>query len=315
MDSEVASGNGSPGMKDWPALPYTEWASTKKTLQMVLQMLGKSRVALSPPQPEWLHTALYVSSRGFTTGPMPSNGRVVDMSVDVFDSVLSISASDGAHVSVALEGRCVSDIWADFSAALTGLGVDADIWEKPQELTDVTPFSENVRDCTIVPEQAQRFHAVLCAVQGVFEEFRSTFFGRSGVQFWWGAFDLAVLLFNGEHQVAPEDRGYIMRYDLDASQINCGFWPGDDDSPQPVFYAYIYPQPPGCELASINPESAAWVEQMGEWILPYEAVRTSEDPRGTILQFLGSAYSLAGSLGGWDLEDCGYTLPLPSARK
>jgi len=299
---------------NWPELAYADWAPTKKTLQMVLQMLGKARLALSPPQPEWLHAALYLDARGFVTGAMPSNGRLVSMGVDVFDSVLWIDVSDGQSARMGLCGVCVAEIWAEFSAALRELGVEADIWQKPQELTDATPFAENTYDRTIVAEDAQRFHTVLSSVQGVLEEFRSGFFGRSSVQFWWGAFDLAVLLFNGESQVAPDDRGYIMRYDLDATQLNCGFWPGDDSSPEPVFYAYLYPQPPGCALAPIDPDSAAWIEQMGEWVLPYEAVRDSTDPGATLLRFLRCAYSLAGSLGGWDLKRHEYVLPLPSKR-
>jgi Family of unknown function (DUF5996) len=302
------------GADAWPELVHADWAPTKKTLQMVLQMLGKVRLALSPPQPEWLHTALYLDARGFVTGAMPSSGRLISMGVDLYDAALWIDASDGRRARIALGSACVADIWAQFSAALGEIGVEVEIWQKPQELADTTPFAENTHDCTFVAEDAQRFHAALSSVQGVFEEFRSGFFGRSGVQFWWGAFDLAMLLFDGHPQVAPDDRGYIMRYDLDVSQLNCGFWPGDDSSHEPLFYAYLYPQPPGCALAPIDPDAAAWIEHMGEWVLPYEVVRCSADPAGTLLRFLRSAYSLAGSLGGWDLKSHEYVMPLPSKR-
>jgi hypothetical protein len=295
----------------WPEVKHTDWAPTKKTLQMVLQMLGKARLALSPPQPEWLHAPLYLDARGFVTGALPNRGRVISMGVDVFDAALWIDASDGRRERIELGGQCVADVWAWFSAALSGLGVEADVWPKPQEVADTTPFAENTHDCTFDVPSAIRFHSVLCRVQGVFDEFRSGFFGRSGVQFWWGAFDLAVLLFNGEHAAAPQDKGYIMRYDLDAAHLNCGFWPGDDSSPDPAFYAYLVPQPPGCALAPIDPEGAAWIEQMGEWVLPYECVRTAPDPEATLRRFLDSAYSLAGSLGGWDLPRFAYARPRP----
>jgi hypothetical protein len=297
----------------WPALDYAEWAPTKKTLQMVVQMLGKARLALSPTQPEWLHAALYLDARGFATGALPVGNRLISMGVDVFDGVLWIDSSDGRSERITLRDRCVAQVWESFLAALRALGVEVDIWPKPQELADTTPFAENTYDCTFVPEDAQRFHTALSAVQGVFEEFRSGFFGRSGVQFWWGAFDLGVLLFNGEHATPPEDRGYIMRYDLDAEHLNAGFWPGDDSAPA-AFYAYLYPQPEGCALAPIDPGAAAWVEQMGEWMLPYESVRTSGDPRDTLLSFLRSAYAVAGSHGGWDLQRYEYVTPLPSKR-
>jgi len=294
----------------WPALPYEEWAPTKKTLQMCAQMLGKTRLTLSPPQPEWLNTSLLLDGWGFTTGPLPVDTRVVTMGVDVFDGTLWIRASDGREATVPLAPRrCVADIWTDFGSSLAGLDIVVDIWEKPQELADATPFSENRRDCTIVLEDAQRFHRVLASINGVFEEFRSQFFGRSSVQFWWGAFDFAVLLFNGKHAPAPDDRGYIMRYDLDAEHMNAGFWAGDDNAPDPGFYAYLVPRPDGCETAPIEPEHAGWVEAMGEWMMSYDTVRRCDDPRQAILDFLTSVYRVAVTQGGWDAEQLAYTIP------
>jgi len=300
---------------DWPALPYGEWAPTKKTLQMCTQMLGKARLALAPPQPEWLHTCLYLDSRGFTTGLIPYLGSGLSIDIDVYDVAMRVRASDGCAESFAIgPNRTVADIWADFSRSLETLGIEADIWEKPQEVADTTPFSENTHDRTIVPEQAQRFHRLLVTVQSTFDEFRSGFFGRTGVQFWWGAFDLAVLLFSGEPAEPRPGSNYIMRYDLDAGFMNAGFWPGDDSAPAPVFYAYIYPQPASCELAPVAPESAAWVERMGEWMLPYEWVTNCPDPRGAILAFLGSIYQAAGEYGGWDLDRFTYVKPAPVER-
>lgn len=299
----------------WPALPYEEWAPTKKTLQMCAQMLGKARLALSPPQPEWLHSCLYLDGRGLTTGAMPDGERLVSMGIDVYEGSLWIDASDGRRGVVPLgPGRCVVDVWADFAGRLADLGVDAAIWEKPQEIADVTPFSENTHDCTIVLGHAQRFYRLLSTLDGVFEEFRSGFFGRSGVQFWWGAFDLAVLLFSGRQEKAPDDRGYIMRYDLDAEHMNAGFWPGDDDAPRAGFYAYLVPRPDGCETAPIEPAHAGWVEAMGEWMMPYDAVRTCDDPRKAVLEFLGSVYRVAVTQGGWDEKSYRYVQPAPTAH-
>ena len=298
----------------WPELNYADWAPTKKTLQMVLQMLGKARLALTPPQPEWLNAALYVDARGFVTGAIPAGERLISMGVDVFDGVLWVSVSDGRSELITLDGRCVAEIWQLFTAALAKLEAEVDIWPKPQELADTTPFAENTHDCTFVAEDAQRFHAALSTVQGVFEEFRSGFFGRSGVQFWWGGFDLAVLLFSGRKVPAPTDRGYIAQYDLDAEHLNAGLWAGDDTAPQPGFYAYVAPRPAGCETASIEPGYASWVEEMGEWLMPYEAVRTCADPRRAILDFLGAAYRVATTLGDWDAEAHEYARP-PAPRR
>jgi hypothetical protein len=299
----------------WPALPYEEWAPTKKTLHMCAQMVGKARLALAPPQPEWLHTCLYLHPRGFGTGPIPEGTRTISMGIDVFDSRLWLRSSDGRGGSVPLgSGRYVADIWAGFKEELRRLDLELDLWEKPQEIADTTPFSENTHDCTLEPEQAQRFHRILSAVNGVFEEFRSEFFARTSIQFWWGSFDFAVLLFNGRQQVAPEDRGYIMRYDLDAEHMNAGFWAGDDNIPQAGFYGYLVPRPQGCESAPIEPVHAGWLETLGEWIMPYEAVRACDDPRGTILDFLRSVYQVACTHGGWDSRGLEYTRPAPAPR-
>ncbi len=299
----------------WPELRYAEWAPTKKTLQMCAQMLGKLRLALAPPQPEWLHTCLYLDARGFTTGAMPYGDRVIKAGIDVFDSAITVRSSDGRSAAVMIgPTRCVADIWGDFELALAGLGVVADIWEKPQELADTTPFSENRHDCTFDALQAQRFHGLLCTIDGVYEEFRSGFFGRTSIQYWWGASDFAVLLFTGVHLQAPDDRGYIMRYDLDAEHYNAGFWPGDDSSPDPIFYGYLVPRPDGCEVAPMEPEHAGWVEAMGEWILPYEAVRTAPDPRKALMEFLRAVYRVATTHGGWNAAQFEYATPPPARR-
>lgn len=299
----------------WPPMPYEAWMPTKKTLHMCAQMIGKARLALCPPQPEWLHTCLYLDGRGLTTGGMPHEKGVVAMGIDVYAPAIYIRTSDGRKGDVPLApGQCVADIWADFRASLDRLGLDLDIWEKPQEVPDTTPFSRNRHDCTMVAADAQRFLRLLASIDSVLEQFRSRFFGRSGVQFWWGGFDLAVLLFTGKHEKPPEDRGYIMRHDLDAEHLNAGFWPGDDANPYPGFYGYLVPRPYGCENAPFTSGSAGWVEAMGEWVLPYEAVRTSVDPPGALLSFLEDVYGVATSLGGWDVHALSYERPGPAPR-
>jgi Family of unknown function (DUF5996) len=298
----------------WPAISHDEWAPTQTTLHLYTQMLGKLRLALHPPLPEWLHAGLQLDARGFATGPLPCGERVVTGAIDVIDGALRLHTSDGQAAEIALTGgRSVAQVWADFLAALSKLGVSVNLWDKPQEIPGATLFSANTQDRGFEPEAARRYHELLCRANAIFEEFRSPFFGRSGVQFWWGSFDLAVLLFNGRPVTAPHDRGYIMEYDLDAEHLNAGLWPGDKSSPQPLFYAYLHPRPDGCETASIEPDKAGWVEAMGEWLLPYDEVRSSADPRGLVLAFLNSVYRIAVTLGGWDANAHRYTTPPPGA--
>jgi hypothetical protein len=237
------------------------------------------------------------------------------MGVDVYAGELWIAGGGGRRATVPVgPDRPVADIWAGFQGALVGLGLDLDIWEKPQEVADVTPFSQNDHDRTLVPEQAQRFHRVLAATSAVLEEFRARFFGRSGVQLWWGGLDLSLLLFSGRRVPAPTDRGYIRQYDLDAEHLHGGFWAGDDATPMPAFSAYVTPRPAGCEAAPIEPGYASWVEEMGMWSMPYDEVRICADPRQAILDFLDSAYRAAVGQGGWSTEAHEYIRPPASPR-
>lgn len=298
-----------------PPLPYGDWAPTKKTLHMVTQMVGKARLALAPPQPEWLHACLYLDARGFTTGAIPYRASVITIRIDLYDSAILVERNGDHRARVELgPSRTVATIWGEFQDALATLGVEADIWDKPQELTEPLPFASNTVDQTFDGEHARTFHRVLCAIDGTFEQFRSSFFGRTGVQFWWGSFDFCVLVFNGKHLPPPRDRGFIMRYDLDAEHINAGFWPGDDESPEATFFAYIVPQPEGCEIAPIKPSHAGWHGPKNEWTLPYEAVRASGDPHAAIAQFLDSVYRFAIAAGGWNAEALRYDKP-PSAPR
>ena len=300
---------------DWSALPYVEWAGTRKTVQLYAQMLGKTKLALAPVQPQWLASSLEVTARGLTTGAMPWGTTTVEVSLDFLEHTLGIALSDGRRTEIGLlDEPTVADVWSRVSGAYSAYGIAADLWDKPQEVEDTTRMSADTRPAEYDAAAVERWWKVISAVRGVFDEWRSPFFGRTHVPFWWGAFDLAVLRFTGRRAVAPDDRGYIMRYDLDAEFMNAGFWPGDDSAPGPIFYAYIHPKPDGCELAPIDPSGAAWIEQMGEWVMPYEAVLATGDPRQAIIDFLDCVYAIAGEYGGWDLSSFTYEKPPTPVR-
>jgi len=301
---------------EWPALPYEDWAGTKKTVQLYAQMLGKTKLALAPVQPQWLASSLEVGARGLTTGALPWGTASVETSLDFADHVLKVATSDRRVAEVSLlGGPTVADVWSQLRGIYADFGIVADMWDKPQEVEDTTRISSDTRPAEYDPEAVERWWKVISAVRGVFDQWRSPFFGRTHVPFWWGAFDLAVLRFTGKKAVPPEDRGYIMRYDLDAEFMNAGFWPGDDNAPAPVFYAYIHPKPEGCELAPIDPGGAAWIEQMGEWVLPYDAALQSGNSRQAIVDFLDCIYAIAGEYGGWDLASFTYEEPPAPVRE
>ena len=180
--------------------------------------------------------------------------------------------------------------------------------DRPQELADATPFSLYHRGRDYDAPAVESFFTALTAIHNVFDGWRSPFFGRTGLGFWWGAFDLAFMVFNGRRTTPGADADYIRRYDLDAESLVIGFWPGDARR-EAMFFAYIVPEPPGCSSLGFEVPSAGWVGEMGEWVLPYEAVRTAPDPRATLLTFIDTVYGAAGSLAGWDLEAFRYEPP------
>jgi hypothetical protein len=291
----------------WPELGLDSWAPTKKSLHAYAQMLGKLRLALAPHQPNFLFTSLAHTARGVTTGAMPNGLRTIEASIDVFSAQLVLASSNGGEYRISLaEPQTVAGVFAEIHAGLAALDVAVALSPIPQEVPDVTPFDTDERPAIFNPADAQRWLTVMAAINAVFDRWRAHFFGRTGIQLWWGAFDFALLLFNGNHIDAPTDRGYLIAYDLDAEMMNVGFYPGDDANPA-MFYGYIYPQPAACR--TMAPAGASWSDTLGEWVLPYDAVRTSADPEAMLVAFLDSIYDICGQSAGWDRQRLTYRAP------
>ena len=284
----------------WPALPYDEWRQTRDTLHMYTQVVGKLRLALSPFEPQWGHVPLYLTSRGLSTSPMPVGERTMDAELDLIGHEVVLRASDGVIERRQLGGS-VAGFYADVLRMLQRMEVDAAITPVPAEVSDPIPFPDDRTHRTYVREHAGRFFEVLSRVDSVLKEHRARFRGKvTPVQFYWGTFDLAVTRYSGRAVEPPRDRGVIARVSGDAEVICAGWWPGDDRRPEPAFFAYGYPAPAGIEKAAIGPDAAAWSQAAGEFLLPYEEVRSSSDPRGAIHQFLDSTYLAAAEMMGWD---------------
>jgi hypothetical protein len=282
----------------WPELPFDSWRDTKTTLHMFTQVLGKLRLGLSPHEPEWMHVPLYVTASGLTTEPMPYRDRVIQADLDLVDHRCSLHDGDGAMLGFPLPGRSVADFYADVLGALRSLRVEVEINPKPQEVPGAVPFPEDGRS-SYDPYWVRRFHHALSSVDKVFTRFRAGFRGRhSRVQFFWGSFDLAYARFSGRAIEPPPGAGVISREAMDAEQFCCGFWPGDHRYARPAFFSYAYPQPDGFTDAAVRPAGAAWHE-MGEFILPYDAIRGLADPARGLLEFLDSSYQATASLARW----------------
>lgn len=310
----------------WPELPLEQWADTQTTLHRWTQMLGKTRLALAPMQNHWWQVTMYLTSRGLTTSPIPYHGGTVEVAFDFVDHQLIASTSDGDERALPLTPRSVSDFYADYMAMLRELGVDAKIYPVPMELSDALPFTEDTIHRAYDPDAAHRcWQAMVHADRGL-KDFRGSFIGKSSPShFFWGAFDLACTRFSGRTAPAhpggvPNCPDYVTREGYSHECISAGWWPGTVGGPvaEPAFYAYAYPEPPGCDVAPLRPEGAYYNTQLHEWILPYESVRTAADPAQAMRDFFQSTYAAAADRGKWDraaLERPAAWQPPPSAAR
>jgi hypothetical protein len=299
----------------WPAL--TEWADTQATLHMWTQIVGKIRLALAPYENHWWQVPLYVTARGLSTSPMPvGDQRSLEIIFDFTAQQLRLDCSDGGGERLPLKAQSVAAFYAEVMAALARLGVEVHIWTRPCEIENPIPFDHDEVHASYDPAAAHRFWLALVQADRVLKAFRGRFIGKaSPVHFFWGSFDLAVTRFSGrrapKHPSSPLAPASITEEAYSHEVSSCGFWPGAPGIP-PLFYAYAYPEPAGFAEAKVAPEAARWDTTLGEFILPYETVRSAADPDAALMAFLQTTYAAAADLAHWargDLERQTETVP------
>ena len=298
----------------WPELPYAAWKDTRDTLQLWTQIVGKARLALTPWLNHSWHVTLYVTVRGLTTSPMPAAGGSLEIEFDFLDHVLWLRRADGRVRQVMLRPVSVAEFYADVTIALKELGVDVRLDTMPCEIADCVPFEKDTVHASYDGAAARRFHRVLLSASEVFAHFRTAFLGKaSPVHFFWGSFDLAVTRFSGRR--APRHPGGVPHLpDVVAQEAyshevsSAGFWPGGGGPVDyAAFYSYAYPAPEGFAAAKVQPAQAFFSKELGEFLLPYDAVRTARDPDAALMAFLQSTYDAAADLAKWDRKalECG----------
>jgi hypothetical protein len=284
----------------WPALPYDRWKDTYATLHMWSQMVGKITLALAPPLNHSWGVSLRVSSRGLTTPLLPYGARALTLEFDFVDHRLVVRATDGEVRALPLAAQCVADFYAALTALLDDMGLPVKIWTMPVEIPSPVRFTEDRQHCEYDPIMANRFWRVLVQVDSVFRDCRASFIGKcSPVQFFWGSFDLAVTRFSGR-PAPPREGPAFMREAYSHEVISHGFWPGSPPLLEPAFYMYAVPEPDGLKTADAQPSGAYYHRELNEFILPYDAVRTSRSPAKALAEFVESTYSAAATLAQWD---------------
>jgi hypothetical protein len=292
----------------WPELPLAAWRETYETLHLWTQIVGKIRLARTPWLNHSWHVTLYVTARGLTTSPIQDGSRSFQIDFDFIDHALRISTSDGASRQFALAGKSVATFHAATMATLGELGISIAIDETPNELADPIRFSQDSQHASYDPDAVRRFFQILFNADRVFKQFRTGFLGKaSPVHFFWGSFDLAVTRFSGRR--APRHPGGVphlpdaVAWEAYSHEVSsAGFWPGSGAIDYPAFYCYAYPEPPGFRTTKVRPDAAFFSEALGEFILPYDAVRSAAAPDQALLDFLQSSYEAAANAAKWDRD-------------
>jgi hypothetical protein len=290
----------------WPELPWAAWRDTCETLQLWTQIVGKIRLSRTPWLNHSWHVALYVTARGLTTSPIPDGARSFQIDFDFIDHVLRIATSGGEQRELRLTAQSVAAFYDAVMTTLADLGLDVTIDDMPNELPDPIRFGEDHIHAAYDPDAAHRFWQVVRQIDRVFAQFRTAFLGKSSpVHFFWGSFDLAVTRFSGRR--APRHPGGVPHLPDAVAQeayshevSSAGFWPGGGAIDYPAFYSYAYPAPEGFSTARVRPDAAFFSEPLGEFILPYDAVRSAADPDKALLDFLQSTYEAAADAAKWD---------------
>jgi hypothetical protein len=291
---------------EWPDLPLSDWADTCATLHLWTQVVGKIRLAHAPMVNHWWQVPLYVTCRGLTTSSIPYGGEYFQIDFDFIDHRLILQTSKGEIETVRLGPRTVADFYVDIMSRLRQLGLETRIWTMPVEIPDAIPFERDHTHASYDPEYVHRFWRILLQADRILSRFRSQFLGKvSPVHFFWGSFDLAVTRFSGRAAArltsnSPNLGAWVMQEAYSHEVSSVGFWPGNGGFGKAAFYSYAYPEPPGFASAPMSPGATYYDPALGQFILPYDAIRQAASPDDDLMDFLRSTYHAAADLGRWD---------------
>jgi Family of unknown function (DUF5996) len=284
----------------WPSVNYEDWSATCDTLHAHSQILGKLAVALAPPEPQFQHTALRVTARGLETALLPAPdgaGLVAALDLHAHEAVVEHTAGGERRIPLT-PNRSVAEVTRGVLEAVRDVAGAVQIDPTPQEVAWTVPLDQDQEHATYNPGQVAAYLTAVTQVALTLAAFRAPYRGRSTpVNAWWGSFDVAVNLFSGRPAQPPAE-DYIMRNAMDSEEVAIGWWPGDQRYPRAAFYAYAHPAREGFANAPVAP--ARWDAALGEYVLDWDDVRSSPDPRAGALDFARSIFAYACSVCKWD---------------
>jgi hypothetical protein len=285
----------------WPALPWGEWAATADTLHMWTQIVGKTRLALTPLQNHWWNVPLYVTAHGLGTSAMACGEDVLDIEFDFVAHLLHLRLGSGKEHILPLRAQTVADFYREYMDCLRELGVEVKIWPMPVEVANPIRFDLDTEHKSYDPEYAHRFWQVLVCAEKIFRAWGTGFLGKvSPVHFFWGSFDLAVTRFSGRPAPPRAGADAIQREAYSHEVISAGFWPGNGGYGAASFYCYAAPVPEGLAEKKIVPAAAGWDKALGEFLFKYDAALQEASPDVALMKFLESAYAAGADAAKWD---------------
>ena len=289
----------------WPELPVDSWQPTRDTFTLWLQVVGKIRIARTPLLNHWWNAPLYLTGRGLTTSLIPAEaGRSFSIDLDLVDHRLDVTTTTGDRRGMDLAPRSVRDFYTELMALLDTMDLTTEIWPVPVEIEGAIPFLEDETHSAYDRDAVTTFWRMLVEAERVLDVFRASFVGKSSaVHLFWGALDLATTRFSG--RAAPPHPGgapncgpHVMHEAYSRELSSAGYWPGGGG--EGIFYSYAYPEPVGYRSMPAGPDDARWDDALGEFVLPYTAVRAARDPDAVLLDFLQRTYEAAAETGSWD---------------
>ena len=294
-----------------PELNYDKWIDSRTTIHLILQIIGKAKLKLTPRKNHWWYMTLHPSSRGISTYSIPLHDglNALDMHFDINQRAVVLQSSDGKEIKIDLSASpTVADFYKSFMAALGEFGLTPNFIKTPLDMAVKEPFDQITDYHHYDWDSIKEFWQAMTWTRDVFQEFSGRFYGKTcPVHIYWHSLDLTVTRFSGKRM--PNDgkkSGRLLERDsYSHEQISCGFWAGDARVPQPMYYAYAFPSPEGLDQEPLSPKDAGWIDSNGSPMatLSYQAVRGSDDPRSSLLEFLESSYHAGASKAGWNIEE------------
>ena len=290
-----------PDLGIWPELDWEQWQDTAETLHMCMQIVGKTRLALTPVQNHWWNVPFYLTARGMTTSPMAiGGGRLLDIEFDLLSHEVVCRVSSGATGRIGLRPVAVAQFYREFFETLADLEVMVHINPNPVEVANPIRCDSDTVHCSYDGDAVTRFWHALRIADTLLKRFTTNFYGKvSPVHFFWGSFDLAVSRFNGKRAPARPGADAIQAEAYSHETISAGFWPGNGGYGRAAFYAYAAPVPEGLDRAVLHGEGE-FNRELGEFVLDYDDARSTGDPAGTVLEFLQESYAAAADTAKWD---------------